>query len=66
MEGKLSVILCSYKSKDRIAKVRNQLHDVLTSAFIPYELIIVDDGSLDGSSEVALTLEKQFENVNRQ
>jgi len=63
MKGKLSVILCSYKSKDRIEKVRNQLHAVLTSAAIPYELIIIDDGSLDGSSEVALSLEKQFENV---
>jgi dolichol-phosphate mannosyltransferase len=63
MEGKLSVILCSYKSKDRIAKVRNQLHDVLTAANIPYELIIIDDGSSDGSFEVASSLEKQFDNV---
>ncbi len=63
MDGKLSVILLSYKSKERLINVRNRLNDVMTAASIPYELVIVDDGSQDGSFQIALGLEKQFDNV---
>ncbi len=63
MNNKLSVILLSYKSGERLIKVRNNLDQVLNAAGIPYELIIVDDGSADGSFEIALSLEKQHTNV---
>ena len=64
MSDKLSVILCSYKSKERLIKVRNQLDSILTKEAIPYELIIIDDGSNDGSFSVASELERLHENVN--
>lgn len=61
--GKLSVILLCYKSKERLISVRANLDNQLSAAGIPYELIIIDDGSADGSFDIALNLEKQFENV---
>lgn len=63
MQEVLSVILCSYKSGKRLLNVRNQLHEVLTGAGITYELVIIDDGSNDGSFEVARELEKSHSNV---
>ena len=63
MSNKLSVILLSYKSGNRLINVRNQLHEVLNSASVPYELVIIDDGSLDGSFQIAEELEKKHDNV---
>ncbi len=59
----LSVILLSYKSGDRLIKARNRVDEVMTASSVPYELIIVDDGSVDGSFDIALSLEKQYGNV---
>ncbi|HMG13994.1 MAG TPA: glycosyltransferase [Saprospiraceae bacterium] len=59
----LSVILLSYKSKERLIVVRNNLDMELSTAHIPYELIIIDDGSNDGSYEIAYALEKKYDNV---
>jgi glycosyltransferase involved in cell wall biosynthesis len=61
--GILSVILLSYKSGERLKNVRNVLDKELSSANIPYELVIVDDGSGDGSFQIASGLEKEFNNV---
>jgi glycosyltransferase involved in cell wall biosynthesis len=63
MSNKLSVILLSYKSGNRLINVRNQLHEVLNAASVPYELVIIDDGSLDGSFQIAEELEKKHDNV---
>jgi len=63
MSHKLSVILLSYKSGNNIIKVRNRVDEVLRAANILYELIIIDDGSLDGSFEIAEQLEKTYDNV---
>lgn len=60
---KLSIILTCYKSKHRLINVREKLDLTMSSASIPYELIIVDDGSKDGSFEAAMELENKYSNV---
>lgn len=62
-QEKLSVILLCYKSKERLINVRANLDKELSAAGIPYELVIIDDGSGDGSFNIALQLEKQYNNV---
>ncbi|HQQ93225.1 MAG TPA: glycosyltransferase [Bacteroidia bacterium] len=59
----LSIILPSYKSKNRLNAVREKLDQAMSTAGISYELIIVDDGSHDGSFQKALELEHQYPNV---
>src|SRR5574343_1767229 len=62
-KGLLSIILPSYKSGERLVKVRTQLDVVMTANNILYELVIIDDGSGDNSFEIACRLEKEFSNV---
>jgi len=65
MSGKLlSVILLSYYSKERIPQCYERLNSVLGAAGIPFELIIMDDGSKDQSFELALQLEQAHPNVH--
>lgn len=59
----LSVILMSYYSNERILKAYEQLDAVMKKEKIPYEFVIIDDGSKDNSFEVALKLESEKENV---
>lgn len=65
MESKLlSVILLSYYSKERINSCYSRLTEVLGAAAIPFELIVMDDGSEDNSYKIALELERQHANVH--
>lgn len=59
----LSIILLSYFSNHRIEKVYTKLESVLSNNDIPFELIIIDDGSQDNSFEIALKLEQEHDNV---
>ena len=59
----LSLILLSYYSNDRIVLAYQKLSKILNKEQIPFELIIIDDGSKDNSYEIALTLEKNNSNV---
>ena len=59
----LSIILLSYYSSKRIVGVYQELSKTLKAANIPFEFIIMDDGSEDDSYEVALALEKENSNV---
>lgn len=64
MENKLlSLILLSYYSGDRLAVCHRRLTETLGAAGIPFELIIMDDGSKDDSHQKALLLEAQYDNV---
>jgi len=60
----LSVILLSYYSGNRIKIVYENINDILTAENIPFELIIIDDGSKDDSYRIALDLEKDQNNVS--
>ena len=65
MDAKLlSVILLSYYSKDRIRICYERLTQVLGEAGIPFELIVMDDGSKDESFRIALELERGHSNVH--
>src|ERR1043165_6653909 len=55
----LSVILMSYYSKRRIVTCYDRLRKVLDAENIPFELIVMDDGSLDESYQIALELERK-------
>lgn len=59
----LSIILLSFYSEDRIHGVYNKVRTVMESENIPFELIIIDDGSKDNSYNVACTLENKDDRV---
>lgn len=59
----LSVILLSYYSKERINKCYQDVNSLLSKEHIPFEFIIMDDGSTDESFAIALELEKTHKNV---
>jgi polyisoprenyl-phosphate glycosyltransferase len=59
----LSVILLSYFSRDRINQVYDKVSELLRVNNIPFEFIIIDDGSLDESFQIAKSLEKRCSDV---
>ncbi|WP_297092411.1 glycosyltransferase [uncultured Draconibacterium sp.] len=54
----LSIILLSYFSENRIFTVYEQVKQKMEAEQIPFELIIIDDGSKDESFKKALELEE--------
>lgn len=63
MDKTYSIILLSYYSEKRINNVFQRVSKALEKENIPFEFIIMDDGSLDNSYEVALDLEKKDSRV---
>lgn len=59
----LSVILLSYYSKERILKCYKDVKAILSKEDIPFEFIIMDDGSTDDSYTIALELERTQQEV---
>lgn len=59
----LSIILLSYYSENNIDKCYKNISKMLKKENIPYEFIIIDDGSLDNSYLIAQKLEKESNNV---
>jgi len=59
----LSLILLSYNSGGRIVKAYERLSELLTRENIPFELVIIDDGSNDGSFDIAANLEKNHPDI---
>ncbi len=64
MENNLySIVLLSYYSEKRLKDVYRIASESFEKESIPFEFIIMDDGSKDKSFEKALELEKQYENI---
>jgi len=61
--GKLSVILLSYFSGNKLELVRDKLASSLGDEGIPYELLIIDDGSTDGTFVLAEDLELRYPEI---
>lgn len=59
----LSIILLSYYSSNRIFEVHKKVTEIMESEKIPFELIIMDDGSKDNSFDCARELEKRDKRV---
>ncbi len=59
----LSIILLSYYSKERIVTAYGKVSSTMAESGIPFEFIIVDDGSEDESYKIALDLERKHDNV---
>jgi dolichol-phosphate mannosyltransferase len=59
----LSIILLSYYSNKRIAEAYRKVSLVMGSNNIPFEFIVIDDGSKDESYALALELEAENRNV---
>src|SRR3982751_6508005 len=55
----LSIILMSYYSKERIVTCYERLSKVMGEADIPFELVVMDDGSKDEPYRIALELERR-------
>lgn len=65
MENKLlSVILLSYYSNEKIERVYKKLGGILNENNIPFEFIVMDDGSTDNTYKIALDLEKKYPNIH--
>jgi dolichol-phosphate mannosyltransferase len=62
-ENLLSVIFLSYFSGNKIKQVYDNVSKALKENSIPFEFIIVDDGSMDDSFKIAKNLEKNLINV---
>ena len=62
-KGTLSIIILSYFSGDRISKAYYRLKELFSKEGIPFELIIVDDGSTDGTFDKNNALAAKEENI---
>lgn len=63
MNRTLSVIILSYYSKEKLVVACRKLSDLFTKENIPYEIVLMDDGSEDNSYEIACQLEQEYEHV---
>ncbi|WP_346864308.1 glycosyltransferase [uncultured Draconibacterium sp.] len=59
----LSIILLSYYSSERIYQVHSKVTEIMEEEKIPFELIIIDDGSEDNSFDCAIKLVKRDKRV---
>lgn len=62
---RLSVVLPAYNEELMVGKTCRVLREVLTEAEIPYELVVVNDGSADGTWAEIEKAGKKDPNVNR-
>ena len=59
----LSIIILSYYSEDRLRLAYEKIDRVFATHKIPFEFVIIDDGSKDKSFAIAKALEKEQKNV---
>jgi glycosyltransferase involved in cell wall biosynthesis len=60
----ISVVVPLYNEKDNLAELHQQLVEALAPLGRPFELVLVDDGSGDGTREALLDLERRDARVH--
>lgn len=63
MKPVISVIAPVYNEKDSLHELYRRVSEVMNSQADSWELVLVDDGSMDGSTEIMRELAKQDERV---
>lgn len=63
MPPTISVIVMAYNEVKSVVTVAHDLHAVLTALQAPFELLLVDDGSSDGTSQAVDTLAAELPSV---
>ncbi len=59
MNPTFSIVIPAYNEEDRIGSTLERIIRYLGSRDVPFELLIVDDGSTDGTSEIVHSLARQ-------
>lgn len=59
----LSIVIPTYNERGNIGKLINSVENVLRKNRISGELIVVDDSSNDGTTELLKTLKRKFRNI---
>lgn len=62
----LSIVIPAYNESTRLGPTLRRVLDYLRQKNVPYEVLVVDDGSSDGTSEVARQYEAEGVRVLRQ
>ncbi|MCB1155580.1 glycosyltransferase family 2 protein, partial [bacterium] len=55
----LSIIIPAFNEESTLAHVVERIDHALAGEKVPYEIIVVDDGSTDATAEVARKLERE-------
>lgn len=58
-----SIIAPIYNEKDNLFELRRRVTEVMDSTREPWELVLVDDGSTDGSTEIIRTMAKEDKRI---
>lgn len=56
----ISIIIPTYNERDNLEELLMRIDESLSARWIEYEVIIVDDGSPDGTGELAMELSSRF------
>jgi glycosyltransferase involved in cell wall biosynthesis len=56
----LSVIIPAFNEENRLERTLERVHDYLGTLDYPSEIIVVDDGSTDGTAQIVRALEKKI------
>jgi glycosyltransferase involved in cell wall biosynthesis len=59
----LSIVIPLYNEKPNVAPLHAELSAILTSMAVPHEVVLIDDGSTDGTFEVLRRIQKTDPNV---
>ena len=59
----LSIVVPLYNEAESLPELSDWIHRVLSSNKLSYELILVDDGSTDGSWDQIVSLKKRYPQI---